>query len=65
MKTLQEEINERRRAAIQRGVAVYVRQPFTEERVPGVVIERVRDEVLVAACGEEVLYGIHEVEKST
>jgi len=65
MKTLQEEVAERRRAAIQTGVGVYVKRPFTEERAYAVVIQRVRDTVLVACAGEEVEYGIDELEKAT
>lgn len=63
--TLREEIEQRWRDGLRTGSRVIVKRPFTEERVEGVVVERGRDVVIVAACGEELQYGIQEVEKAS
>ena len=47
---------------IEIGSIVVVKRPFTEELAAGVVVERTRDTVLVACRGEELEYGIEELE---
>lgn len=50
--------------ALELGQIVVVRRPFTEELAAGVVVEVKRDTVLVAACGEELLFQIKELESA-
>lgn len=59
--SLMEELLERRRAAVRVGSQVIVKRPFTEEEAEGVVVERLRNLVVVSCHGEELEYEISEV----